>query len=260
MVHTDAEREDLRKVMLQNCKRIMFLILLLQQKAQIKQNLVAISSPTFHHQQIISPATPQVQYSTPRTFDYSFLPSAAAHFHYRPPELAPDQAISMTAPSVGAYGDHMAIYPSAQMYIDSDASRTSVLASEYTSHAPHGNTGWVSSMQQAQLPEMTTATATCTTASAASISDNNNMIIPTNAVQLPSPHSSRSEGSPLHVAADPLCSFPDHETSDAMATNGQNIITSPYEEIKFETTLNIPPIKPELAELQNSNLADRSPK
>ena len=224
--------------------------------AQLKQNLMAFTSPTFP-QQIISPTPPQVQYSSsPRTPDYSFLPSAAAHFYYRPPELASDQAISMTAPSVGAYGDHMAIYPSAQMYIDSDVSRTSVVASEYTSQAPAGPTGWASSMQQAQLPEMTTATATCTTASIA----DNSMIMPTNAVQLPSPHSSRSEGSPLHAAADPLCSFTDHETSDAMATNGQNLITSPYEEIKFESTLNIPPIKPELAELQESDVADRSPK
>ena len=230
---------------------------------QIKQ---MITSPTYPGQQVISPSTPQMQY-TPvahqRTFDFpSFVPSAA-HFHYRPPELAPDQAISMTAPSLGAYTDQMVgmSHPtSAQIYQDR-ASMVASVPTEYTSQAAHGHVGWAANMQQAHLPEMAAVAVTCAASSAAGIGNSMAHQMPTNAVQLASPRSSASGGSSPH-ATDPLCSFQNHEAGDVIAPSDQGhaIIASPYSELKFESTLNIPPIKPELAELQDADIADRSPR
>lgn len=232
--------------------------------AQIKQMTVA--SPTYPGQQIISPNAPHVQYTHQRTFDFpSLMPSAATHFHYRPPELAADQAISMTAPSIGGtYMDQMTgvTHPvSAQMY---DVSRTTAgtsIPTEYTSHAVHGQSGWVSALQQAQLPEMAAVAATCAASSAAAIGNNLVHQIAPNTVQLPSPHSSVSGGSSPHNT-DPLCSFQDHDSVDVIVPSDHNqhtnIIAGPFG--KFESTLNIPPIKPELAELQDADVNDTSPR
>lgn len=222
-----------------------------------------IASPMYPGQQIISPSTPQMQYAHQRSFDFpSLMPSAATHFHYRAPELAADQAISMTAPSLGGtYMDQMAgiTHPmSAQMYQDTAISRTTSgtsIPSEYTAHS---QSGWVSGIQQAHLPEMATVTATCTASSAAAIGNDLTHQMTTHPVQLTSPRSSLSGGSSPHNT-DTLCSFqPDHDSAPSDPTQHASIIASPFG--KFESTLNIPPIKPELAELQDADVNDRSPR
>lgn len=235
--------------------------------AQIKQ--MTIASPTYPGQQIISPNMSQVQYAHQRgNFDFpSLVPSAATHFHYRAPELAADQAISMTTPTIGgAYMDQMTgvTHPvSAQMYQDiSRSSAGTSIPADYTSHAVHGQSGWVSAMQQAQLPEMATVAATCTPNSAAAIGNNLVHQMAPNSVQLPSPRSSVSGSSSPHTT-DPLCSFQDHDSTEVITPVTEhnqhvNIIASPFG--KFESTLNIPPIKPELAELQDTDVSERSPR
>lgn len=234
--------------------------------AQIKQ--MTIASPTYPGQQIISPNMPQVQYTHQRgNFDFpSLVPSAATHFHYRAQELAAaDQAISMTAPSIGGtYMDQMTgiTHPvSAQMY--QDISRSTAGASIPTEYSSHVQSGWSSAIQQAQLPEMAaTVAATCTPSSAAAIANNLVHQMASNSVQLPSPRSSVSGGSSPHTT-DALCNFQDHDSAEVItpATDHNqhvSIIASPFG--KFESTLNIPPIKPELAELQDTDVSDRSPR
>lgn len=232
--------------------------------SQIKQ--MTLSSPTFPHQQIISPTAPQVHYAPTahqRSFEFpSFMPSAA-HF-YRPPEIASDPGISMTSPSVGSYPDHMGSisHPSAQVYQEGGGSRSSMVATvpaEFSSQAAHGQSAWGSSIQQAQLPEMAAIAVTCTPTNAESLESMVHQM-PINVA--PSPHSSTSGGSSPHTT-EPLCSYRDHDTSEVLSSNDQghtNIITSPYGEIKLESTFNIPPIKPELAELQDADVTNGSPR
>ena len=234
---------------------------LIETATQIKQ--MTIASPTYPCQSIISPSTaPQVQYAHQRNFDFSTLmPTATAtHFQYRAPDLAADQAISMTAPTIGgAYMDQMTAmgHPlTAQMY--QEAGRTTAgtsIPTDYTSQ-----TGWITGLQQAQLPEMVSAVSTCgSTAPAAptSVSVIGNSLVhqmASNPVTLASPRSSVSGGSSPHTI-DPLCTFTsEHDSTPVDSTQHAGIIASPFG--KFESTLNIPSIKPELAELQDTDVND----
>ena len=223
---------------------------------QIKQ--MTIASPTYPRQQIISPSTPQVQYTSQRPFDFqSLVPSAATHFHYRAPELAADQAISMTAPTIGGtYMDQMTgiTHPvTSQLYQDASRTAGASIPTDYTSHTTHGQSGWSSGIQQDDLSEMANVATTCTATAAIG----NGLVhqIATNPVTLPSPQSSVSGTSSPH-AIDPLCSFQaDHETAPTdPSSQHSSIITSPFG--KFESELNIPPIKPELAELQDTDISN----
>ena len=232
--------------------------------SQLKQ--MTMSSTVFPHQQIISPSAPQVQYTThQRTFDFpSFVPSAT-HF-YRAQEAATDPAISMTSPSVGAYPDLMGSvsHPSSQMYQEGVAVRSSMVASipvEYTTHSSHTQAIWgpasVQQQQHAHLPEMAAIAITSTPAHTNSIESMAHQIS-LNAV--PSPPSSSSSGSSPQDT-NPLCSFPDGETTEGLSSNDQgntSIISSPFAEIKLESTFNIPSIKPELAELQDTEVSTAS--
>ena len=235
--------------------------------SQLKQ--MTMSSTAFSHQQIIPPSTPQVQYATTthqQTFDFpSFVPSAT-HF-YRAQEVATDPAISMTSPSIGAYPDLMGSvsHPSTQMYQEGVPVRSSMVASipvEYTTHSSHTQAVWgpVSMQQQqqhARLPEMAAIAVTSTPAHTNSIESMAHQI-PLNTV--PSPPSSSSSGSSPQDT-NPLCSFPDTETTEGLSSNDQgntSIISSPFAEIKLESTFNIPSIKPELVDLQDTEASTAS--
>lgn len=230
---------------------------LVETATQIKQ--MTITSPTYPCQSIISPGTaPQVQYAHQRNFDFSSLmPTATAtHFHYRTPDLAADQAISMTAPAIGgAYMDQMTAmgHPvSAQMY--HDVGRTTTGTSLPTDYTSHTQASWITGIQQAQLPEMASVATTCASSAAAAVSViGNNMAhqITNNPVPLTSPRSSVSGGSSPHTI-DPLCSLSsEHDSAQTDHNQHASIIASPFG--KFESTLNIPSIKPELAELQDAH-------
>jgi hypothetical protein len=226
---------------------------LVETAAQLKQMTVA--SPTYG-QHIISPSTQHIQYTQQRAFDFSALmPTAASHFPYRPPDLTADQAISMTAPLGGTYMDGMSLPVSAQIYHDSSVSRTTTGASDYTAHVTHGQSGWTPGIQQsAQLPDLSGMTAPSCPSSSSSPAvvaamPNNlvHQIGTTNTVPLASPHSSISGGNSPHTI-DPLCSFQE-PTPAEHASQHASIIASPFG--KLESTLSIPSIKPELAELQD---------
>ena len=217
---------------------------LVETAAQLKQ--MAVASPTYG-QQLISPSTQQVQYAHQRTFDFpSLMPGAAPHFHYRAPDLTADQAISMTHPIGGGYSlEQMTLPVSAHIYQDSSVSRT---AGEFTSHPTHGPSGWTPSIQQsAHLPDMTAVSCPSSSSGAALVSVGHQ--IPAT-VTLASPRSSASGGSSPHNI-DPLCSsFPsEQETGGADSAHHASIIASPFG--KLESTLSIPSIKPELAELSD---------
>ena len=222
---------------------------LVETAAQLKQMTVA--SPSYG-QQIISPSTQQIQYTQQRAFDFtSLMPTAAPHFHYRPPDLTADQAISMSTPLGGTYMDQMSLPVSAQVYQDTSISRTTTGATDYTANVTYGQPGWTPSLQQsAQLPEMSAVAPSCpsSSSSAAGISLVHQMGT-TNTVPLASPRSSVSGGSSPHNI-DPLCSFqPEQEATAAETSQHASIIASPFG--KLESTLSIPSIKPELAELQD---------
>ena len=243
----------------------------LEQLVQTGEQLMrrTIASPTYNPmQQIISPNASQVQYThTQRVFDFPSLMPSATHFHYRTPDLAGDQAISMTTPTLaGTYMDQMnsISHPvSAQMYQDT-AGRTTTAGStvDYTSQATHGQSGWgAAGIQQAELPEMATVATTCTSSSAGVAISGNlvHQMTATNPPQLASPQSSVSGSSSPHAITDPLCSYQsEHDPavpSDITTHHpSSSIIDSPFG--KFESTLNIPPIKPELAELQDNDMND----
>ena len=222
---------------------------LVETAAQLKQ--MTVVSPTYG-QQIISPSTQQIQYTTQqRTFDFSSLmPTAASHFPYRPPDLTADQAISMTAPLGGTYMDQMSLPVSAQIYQDSSLSRTTAGAADYTSHVTHGQSGWTPGIQQsAQLPGLSACSSSSSSAVLATPNSMVYQIATTNAVPLASPRSSISGGSSPHNI-DPLCSFqPESEPGpvETASQHSNSIIASPFG--KLESTLSIPSIKPELAEL-----------
>ncbi|CAI7993530.1 Forkhead box protein L1 [Geodia barretti] len=227
---------------------------LIETAAQLKQMTVA--SPTYG-QQIISPSTQHIQYTQQRAFDFSSLmPTAVSHFPYRPPDLTADQAISMTAPLGGTYMDGMSLPVSAQIYQDTSISRTATGVSDYTAHVTHGQSGWTPGIQQsAQLPDLSGVTAhscpsTSSSAVVAAMPNNFHQIGTTNTVPLASPRSSISGGSSPHTI-DPLCSFqPEQEpTAAEHVSQHASIIASPFG--KLESTLSIPSIKPELAELQD---------
>ena len=218
-------------------------------------------APLYTGQQIISPNTPQMQYAQ-RSFDFpSLMPSAATHFHYRAPELAADQAISMTAPTLGGtYMDQMAgiTHPmSAQMYQDTAAiSRTTVGTSIPAEYAAQSQSGWGSGIQQAQLPEMATVAATASSAGAIGSDLTHQMAA--HPGQVTSPRSSLSDGSSPHNT-DNLCPFQaDHDSTPNDPTQHASILASPFG--NMESTMTIPPIKPELAELQDTDVNDRSPR
>ena len=236
---------------------------LVETATQIKQ--MTITSPTYPCQPIISPGTaPQVQYAAhQRSFDFSSLmPTAATatHFHYRAPELTADQAISMTTPAIGGtYMDQMTAvgHPvSAQMY--HDVGRTTTGTSLPTDYTSPTQANWITGLQQAQLPEMASIATTCASSnSAAAVSVIGNNIthqMNNNAISLTSPRSSISGGSSPHTI-DPLCSLSsEHDSSQTDHNQHSSIIASPFG--KFESTLNIPSIKPELAELQDADVND----
>ena len=231
---------------------------LVETAAQLKQ--MAVASPTYG-QQVISPSTQQVQYTHQRPFDFpSLMPATAPHFHYRPPELAADQAISMTQPICGSYMDQMSLPVSAQIYQDTiSASRAATgTSADFTSHSTHAQSGWTPTIQQtAHLPEMAAVAPSCPPSSTVGALGGglaHSISAATNPVSLASPHSSVSGGSSPHNI-DPLCSFPSEQEPSATDTSQHaSIIASPFG--KLESTFTIPSIKPELAELAEVKQSD----